>query len=118
VFTSHAAKHLHNVHKISESGNISTNQTTLMLSSPKIDTKVARKLIVQWIIDRRHSFIEIEASSFRKLIEYLNPAATNTIPKTEDTLHMDTIKYFDATKAILIEQLSSARSEIHFSFDL
>jgi hypothetical protein len=116
--TSHAAKHLRDVHKISESGNISTNQATLMLSSPKIDAKVARKLIVQWIIDRRHSFIEIEAPSFHKLIEYLNPATINTIPKTGDTLRMDTIKYFDTTKAILIEQLSSTRSKIHFSFDL
>ena len=61
--TSHAIKHLHDAHGIAEDGKISTNQTTLP-TKPQIDPAVLRKLISEWVIDRRHSFNEIEAESF------------------------------------------------------
>ena len=48
------------------------NGKVLLEYSIEVIRQILRKLIVNWIIDRRHPLNEIEAESFRKIIEYLN----------------------------------------------
>src|SRR5437773_1543262 len=64
--TTHAIKHLKDAHGIAEVERSSTNQTKIPMK-PQIDSKVLRKLITEWIVDRQHAFNEVEAESFRKI---------------------------------------------------
>ena len=73
---------------------------------------------MEWIIDRRHAFNEVEAESFRKIIEYLDITAINKLPHSGNTIHSDCFKYFKEAKLVIKELLSTARSQIHLSFDL
>lgn len=81
---SHAIKHFC-IHGIAEEGKISTNQTTLS-TKPEIDSTVLRKLISEWIVDRRQSFNEIEAESFRRIIAYLDTTTVSKLPMTGETI--------------------------------
>ena len=114
--TGHIADHLRDSHRISEHGALPSNQNTLR--RPTVDPHVLRKLIVEWVIDRRHSFNEIEAESFRKIISYIDIAAESKLPKSGKTLRSDILHYFHEAKSTVIEQLSMARSKIHLGFDL
>src|SRR5438046_10646892 len=80
-----------------------------------IDSKVLRKLIVEWIID---AFNEVEAESFHKIIEYLDITVINKLPHSGNIIHSDCFNYFKEAKLIIRELLSTARSQIHLSFDL
>jgi len=118
--TSNASTHLRNAHGCTEAGKLPTNQTTLEENESKatVNSIVLRKLIVEWIIDRRHSFNEVEAESFRKIIEYIDKAAVSKLPQSHNTIRSDCLKYFNEAKGIIHEHLSTARSKIHLSFDL
>jgi hypothetical protein len=75
-------------------------------------------LVVQWIVDHRHSFKEVEAESFRNIIEYCNPMAIKKLPKSANTVRSDIMKCFEVAKITIKENLDAARSKIHLSFDL
>ena len=115
--TSNASTHLRNAHGRTEAGKLPTNQTTLEENESKatVNSIVLRKLIVEWIIDRRHSFNEVEAESFRKIIEYIDKAAVSKLPHSHNTIRSDCLKYFNEAKGIIREHLSTARSKIHLS---
>ena len=116
--TSSAVYHL-KTHRIYKENQSLSDQPTIEASvKPTIDSKVLRKLIVEWIIDRRHAFNEVEAKSFRKIIEYLNAAAISKLPYSGNTIRSDCFKYFKEAKLVIKELLSTARSQIHLSFDL
>jgi hypothetical protein len=89
-----------------------------ILKPVNILAKTLRKLIADHIIERRHLFNEVEALTFRAILEYLDPSAESKVLKSGDTIRADVIKYFEETKAIVAETLSTARSQIHLSFDL
>ena len=80
--------------------------------------QVLRKLIVNWVVDRRHAFNEVEAESFRQIIAYIDNAAVNKIPRSKNTLRNDLLKYYEEAKIIIAQQLNTARCRIHLSFDL
>ena len=83
-----------------------------------MDSNTLRKLIVEWIVDRRHAFNEIEAESFRQIIGYLDATAVRKLPKKGDTIRAETTKYFEEAKLIIAETLSTSKSMIHLSFDI
>ena len=114
-----AANHLRDKHRLSgKTGKLPTTQETIKKST-FVNEKVLRKLVVEWIIDRRHSFIEIEAPSFHRMFEYiLNEPAVSKLPQTGDTIRSDCIKYFKEAKEAITERLRTAASKIHLSFDL
>ena len=89
-----------------------------MLRRPTVDPHVLRKLIVEWVIDRCHSFNEIEADSFRKIISYIDITLESKLPKSGKTLRSDILHYFHEAKSTVIEELSIAHSKIHLAFDL
>jgi hypothetical protein len=106
-------------HRIHKEGQLSSDQPTIEACiKPVIDSEVLRKLIVEWIIDRRHAFNEVEAESFRKIIEYLDKTAISKLPYSHNTIRSDCFKYFKEAKLVIRELLSTARSQIHLSFDL
>jgi hypothetical protein len=118
---SNAVKHLRLTHpdKYTDSGTQSSNQTTLEASiKPRIQAKILRKLLIEWIVDRRHAFKEVEAESFRNIIEYLDKAAISKLPHSANTICNDCLKYFAEAKLVITELLTTARSNIHLSFDL
>jgi len=95
-----------------------TKQSTLdNYQRPPIRLDVLRKLIVEWIVERRHSFNETESESLHKIFEYLDPRSVNAL-KSEKTTRRDITKYFEIAKATIKERLSLARSRIHISYDL
>jgi hypothetical protein len=115
--TKHTIDHLRKEHRITDSGiGISKNPTTIQ--KPPIDLIVLQKLIVEWIVDRRHSFNEIEAESFHKIITYIDFAAVSKLPKSANTIHTDIVRYYNEVKSKIVELLSTARSNIYLSFDL
>jgi hypothetical protein len=83
-----------------------------------VDSNTLRKLIVEWIVDRRHAFNEVEAASFRKIVEYLDVVAVSKLPKKGDTIRAETTKYFEEAKLLITEILSTSRSMLHLSFDI
>jgi hypothetical protein len=110
--------HLGDKHNLFEDGIKRSTQTTIENSKPPINPKVLRKLIVEWVIDRRHAFNEIEAESFRKILAYIDVAAVSKLPKSGNTIRADAIKYFMEARQIIKELLTTVRSLIHLSFDL
>jgi BED zinc finger. len=85
--TSHMGNHLKRIHQVYEEGEIPTDQTTIeTCTKSTIKPEVLRKLIVEWIIDRRHAFNEIEAESFHKLIGYIDKAALSFVPRSGNTV--------------------------------
>ena len=115
--TPHVIEHLRGIHGIAETEKISNNQTTLPMK-PQINPAVLRKLISEWVINRRHSFNEIEAESFQRIISYLDATAVSKLPQSGDTVREDIIRYFKEACLLIAENLSTARSPIHLSFDL
>jgi hypothetical protein len=66
-----------------------------------VDSNTLRKLIVEWVVDRRHAFNEVEAESFQQIVEYLDAAAVSKLPKKGDTIRAETTKYFEEAKSII-----------------
>jgi hypothetical protein len=83
-----------------------------------VDSNTLRKLIVEWIVDRRHAFNEVEAESFRQIIGYLDATAISKLPKKGDTIRAETTKYFEEAKLIIAETLGTSKSMIHLSLDI
>ena len=97
---------------------IDTKQSTLNIyRRPPIRLDVLRKLIVEWIVERRHSFIETESEALFKIFEFLDPRSTNAL-MVANTTRRDITKYFETAKETIQERLSLARSQIHISYDL
>jgi hypothetical protein len=117
--TTNQRDHLNSEHGIPDPKAPSdTKQFTLdNYRRPPIRFDVLRKLIVEWIVERRHSFNEIESQSLHKIFEYLDPRSTNSL-MSRNTLKADVDKYFETAKLIIKERLSVARSRIHISYDL
>ncbi|TMI77394.1 MAG: hypothetical protein E6H10_19115 [Bacteroidetes bacterium] len=84
---------------------------------PPIRLDVLRKLIVEWIVERRHSFNETESEALHKIFEYLDPRSKNALMSAKTTCR-DITKYFETAKVTINERLSLARSRIHISYDL
>jgi hypothetical protein len=121
--TSNQALHLKKVHGITESRRISSNQTTIETSmnqvkSGGLDATVLRKVLIKWIIDRRHAFNEVTTESFRNIIAVIDKSAVKNLPHSGNTIRADILRYFKEAKHMIAECFSTARSRIHLSFDL
>ena len=68
-------------------------------------------------MEHHHSFNETKSKALHKIFKYLNPRSTKGL-MSKKTTRPDIIKYFETTKATLMEHLSLARSRIHLSHDL
>ena len=115
--TSNAIAHLKE-HGIASTGPIPTDQKTINQCKPMIEKEKLRKLIVEWIVDRRHAFNEVGSESFRRLIEYIDAAAISKILRSANTIRQDTIKYFEEAKSTIVEVIRKSKSLIHLSFDI
>ena len=74
---------------------------------PPIRLDVLRKLIVEWIVERRHSFNETESEALHKIFEYLDPRSKNALMSTKTT-RQDITKYLETAKVTINERLSLA----------
>src|SRR5947207_2661058 len=96
---------------------ILNNQLSTITGDHRFAFDILRKLIVEWIMDRLHSFNETESEALRKIFEYLDPRSTNAL-MSKKTTRADVNKYFEDAKATIKERLLLARSRIHISYDL
>jgi hypothetical protein len=97
---------------------IDDQQTTLdthILKPFRVD--IARKLLVEYHIERRLSFLAIESPALKRLLEYLDPRSVKALT-TANTLRADCMRYFEIAKNTVINVLSSAMSRIHLTWDL
>ncbi|TMI79832.1 MAG: hypothetical protein E6H10_14720 [Bacteroidetes bacterium] len=117
--TSTQRSHLDTVHGIPDpKATKDPKQSTLHnYKRPPIRIDILRKLIVEWIVDRHHTFNEMESEALRKIFEYLDPRSTNAL-MSKKTTRSDVNKYFETAKVAVKERLSLARSRIHISYDL
>ena len=83
-----------------------------------IDSEILRKLIMKWIINHHHAFNEIEAKSFRKIIEYLDMTAISKLSHNDNTIHFNYFKYFKKAKLIIKKLFNITHSQIYLSFNL
>src|SRR5271169_922638 len=74
-------------------------------------------MLVEWIVERRHAFTEIESLKLRAILEYLDPMSTKAF-HTANTLWADCLRYLQSAKSTVIKTLALAQSRIHLSFDL
>ena len=88
------------------------------VKSSELDATVLRKVLIKWIIDRRHTFNEVTAESFRNIIAAIDKSAVKNLPHSENTIRADILRYFKEAKHIIAECFSAAQSRIHLSFDL
>jgi hypothetical protein len=118
--TTNAVEHLREVHgiKLQLSNPVKLeNQSTLDSIVQLFNPIVFRKLLVEWVVERRHSFNEIESPALRRIFEYLNPRSTKAFISA-NTMRADIIRYLEKSKTTIIEILHVAKSRIHLSFDL
>jgi len=118
--TTHIITHLKKVHRKSENPlDLPSSNDQLTLYAPRqLNHDIVLRLLINWIVRTQQPFTVIESEPFRQLLTYLNSNTLKYIPKTADTIRTHTQSVFHHTKRILIENLSTARSDIHFSFDL
>jgi hypothetical protein len=114
--TVHAKDHLRETHGIEDDSGVS--KLTTLHSYRQIKEDKLRELLVDWVVDRRHPFNEVEADSFRSLMEYLNPMAISKVPRSGNTVRVDVMSCYEVAKVIIQKNLSRAKSKIHLSFDL
>jgi hypothetical protein len=82
-----------------------------------INIDVLRKLLIEWVVERRHAFSEIESPGLRVILEYLDPRSAKAF-HTSNTLRADCLRYLQTAKSEVIHTLSLPKSRIHLSFDL
>ena len=117
--TTNQRDHLNDTHGIPDpKASKDTKQSTLdNYRRPPIRFDILCKLIIEWIVEHRHSFNETESQALHKIFEYLDPRSTNAL-MSKKTTRADINKYFEDAKATTKERLSLARSRIHISYDL
>ena len=79
-------------------------------------TKV-RKAIVDIVIQNRLAFRFAESTSMHRLVEILDPRSVRGL-MSANTVKADILRFFQNAKATVIQTLSTAKSNIHYSFDL
>jgi hypothetical protein len=89
--TSNPALHLRKAHGITETGKIATNQTMIesSMNQPRRDglnAMVLWKVLIKWIIDRRHPFNEVTAESFPNIIATIDKSAVKKLPNSRNTI--------------------------------
>ena len=77
---------------------------------------VLRKLNVEWIVRRRHSFNETEDKALRKIFEFIDPRSTKALVSDKTISTFSNIS--NCAKTSIIDNLSARRSRIHISYDL
>src|SRR5437667_10641467 len=92
--TSNQRYHLRRVHKITDSEDHANDQQmtldTHILRPFRVD--VARKLLIEYHVERRLPFLAIESPALQRLLEYLDPRSVKAI-MTANTLRADCIRY-------------------------
>jgi len=116
--TSNQRLHLKTKHCITDKPNSNDRQTTIDSHIVRpFQVEVARKLLVEYHIERRAPFLAIESPALRRYTEYLNPRAVKALT-TSNTMRHDCIRYFETAKDTIKQILSSALSRIHITWDL
>jgi hypothetical protein len=117
--TSNQRYHLSKKHQIKDPGDHADDQQTTLdahiLRPFRVD--IARKLLVEYHIERRAPFLAIESPALRRLLEYLDPRSVKATT-TANTLRADCIQYFETAKNTIISILAFAMSRIHLTWDL
>ena len=122
-----ALEHLREVHQLDKEGNkvvkeVDLDQSTL---ESKVFTAVTtydlaefKRLLVRWMVYCFISFRMVENVYFRDLLAFVNTGLSSLLPRAAATIRYWIKEEYDKHKALLIDELQAALSDIHLSFDL
>ena len=77
-----------------------------------------RRELLQWIVTRQHSFIEVEDPHFQGMLMALNQSVQAYLVDSGDTIKNWPEEEFVKAAACVKELLSTSLSRIHISMDL
>lgn len=76
-----------------------------------------KSLLVRWIVYCHISFRMLENQYFRELVGFMNSGLAAYLPRAASTIRGWVIAEYHKQKEVLVEEMKSALSDIHISFD-
>jgi len=120
----HPTEHLKQRHNIKENERGLPKQAGTIdglyeIFTPKapFDAKVFQSSLIDWILQDRISFREVESPSFQKMIAAIRPEAVHAI-QSADTIRRKCLQRFQAARDNIKHSFTLAKSKIHISADL
>lgn len=77
-----------------------------------------KQILIRWIVCCHIAFFQLENEYFRELLFFLEPKLQKLLPKACRVIRQWVLEEYEHRKALLIEELESALSQIAISFDL
>jgi hypothetical protein len=130
--TTPAIDHLAECHKLNSDGPITATESSVLeqivgadgtprivshlVTKTKLDT--FKEAIIRWIVIAHIALSCVEIEEFRALIKLLNEGIFEFLYKTGDTIKRLVLADFKRRKERVKNDLHTARSKIHISFDL
>ena len=114
---SNCLKHLRRKHNIDAiEGPIVDRSESRLLQS--FNATRFRRHLLQWLVKRQHSFIEVEDEDFQEMLCACNEAVEPYLPRSGSTIKNWVVDEFEKVKNEVQVQLMHAQSKVHISFDL
>lgn len=135
--TRNASKHLLNKHKIPIPGapvrELAKRQiqdiTSYIVSTPSVkrrkttteahvvDQNILREIYIQYVAENDLPLSHCESQTLRLLLEYLNPAANDLLPRSHSTIRSEVTLSYETKKIIVQQALRESVSKIHLNID-
>jgi hypothetical protein len=72
---------------------------------------------VQWLVGNNHPLREFETESFRRMLQFANPAAVDALWTSHNSVSRFVIRLYDYLLLIVKAELATAISKVYISFD-
>ena len=117
--TSTASDHLKRTHGLGQdSAQDKPNPSKIRSVVSTTDFDSFKSLLIKWVVYCHIAFAMLENQYFRDLIKCLNAGIIKVLPAARSTLRNWVKKEYEIRKDYLIEELETALSSIHLSFDI
>ena len=128
--TSSALRHLKKDHKINKQGKrIQSNQTTIVEATAiaaqtvaqivtRFNANTFRYLLIRWIVTMHIALTCVESETFRDWVLYIAPGLKDYLVKSANAIRRWILWEFAKQRHYIKQELATARSRIHISFDL
>lgn len=81
------------------------------------DVQGFRLAAVQWLVENNHPLREFETESFRRMLQFANPAAVDALWTSHNSVSRFVLRLYDYLVPIVKAELATAISKVHISFD-
>ena len=76
-----------------------------------------RLAAVQWLVENNHPLREFETESFRRMLQFANPAAVDALWTSHNSVSRFAMRLYDYLLPIVKAELATAISKVYISFD-